>query len=101
VVDRHRPDVVLMDVRMERLNGVAATRLLQAQPDPPAVVVVTTFDTPGAQRSTLRLAGTSDRHGTTRQLVVTRTAPTRHRRSDPQSSARTRALPGAAGALTR
>jgi DNA-binding NarL/FixJ family response regulator len=44
-VDRHRPDVVLMDVRMERLDGVAATRLLQAQPDPPAVVVLTTFDT--------------------------------------------------------
>jgi DNA-binding NarL/FixJ family response regulator len=31
LVDRHRPGVVLMDVRMERLDGVAATRLLQAQ----------------------------------------------------------------------
>jgi DNA-binding NarL/FixJ family response regulator len=43
-VDRHRPDVVLMDVRMPRLDGIAATRLLRAQPDPPPVIVLTTFD---------------------------------------------------------
>ncbi len=43
-LDRHRPDVVLMDVRMPHLDGVAATRLVAAQPDPPAVVVLTTFD---------------------------------------------------------
>lgn len=43
---RHRPDVVLMDVRIPRLDGVAATRHLLAGTDEraPAVVVLTTYD---------------------------------------------------------
>jgi DNA-binding NarL/FixJ family response regulator len=39
-----RPDVVLMDVRMPRVDGIAATRLIVELDRPPAVVVVTTFE---------------------------------------------------------
>jgi DNA-binding NarL/FixJ family response regulator len=43
-VDRHHPDVVLMDLRMPGVDGLAATELLRAQPSPPEVLVLTTFD---------------------------------------------------------
>jgi DNA-binding NarL/FixJ family response regulator len=43
-VDRHRPDVVLMDIRMPGLDGVSAAALLTAQPSAPAVLMLTTFD---------------------------------------------------------
>ena len=37
------PDVVLMDVRMPVLDGIAATARLRAADDPPPVLVLTTF----------------------------------------------------------
>lgn len=39
-----RPDVCLFDIRMPGLDGIEATAQVTALPDPPAVVVITTFD---------------------------------------------------------
>ena len=44
LVQRSRPNVILMDVRMPRLDGLEATRRILATPDAPRVIVLTTFD---------------------------------------------------------
>ncbi|MGB3437530.1 MAG: response regulator transcription factor [Actinophytocola sp.] len=43
-LDAHPTDVVLMDIRMPRVNGIAATAKVRARTNPPDVIVLTTFD---------------------------------------------------------
>ena len=49
-----KPDVMLMDIRMPELDGLAATEQILRQPDPPTIVVLTTFDQNGYVYRALR-----------------------------------------------
>ncbi|MEU4331057.1 response regulator transcription factor [Nonomuraea dietziae] len=43
-LEARRVDVVVMDIRMPRMDGVTATREIQRLDDPPKVLALTTFD---------------------------------------------------------
>ncbi|MBD2759430.1 response regulator transcription factor [Yimella sp. cx-573] len=44
-ITRHHPDVVLLDVRMKRQDGITTTASIVRLPNAPRVIVLTTFDT--------------------------------------------------------
>jgi DNA-binding NarL/FixJ family response regulator len=57
-VREHRPDVVLMDIRMAEMDGITATAALRRLDQPPQVIVLTTFQADEQVMSALR-AGAS------------------------------------------
>ena len=56
LVERLRPDLVLMDAIMHRMDGFEATRQIKSRPDPPQVVILTLHDS-GATRPAAEAAG--------------------------------------------
>lgn len=57
--ERYKPDLLLVDISMPRMGGLAATRLIKAQDTPPHIAIVSNFDDAGHREHAAR-AGAED-----------------------------------------
>ncbi|ALO91427.1 hypothetical protein SHL15_0218 [Streptomyces hygroscopicus subsp. limoneus] len=64
LVDAHDTDLVLMGIRMPRMDGLAATAALRRRADPPEVLILTTFTSDGYILDALR-AGAPETYSNT------------------------------------
>jgi DNA-binding NarL/FixJ family response regulator len=55
-VTTHPPDLLLVDLALPAVNGLALTRTLKARPQPPRIIVVSLYDSP-AYRAAAQAAG--------------------------------------------
>ena len=86
----HRPDVVLMDIRMPGMDGLAATELLRAQDGAPEVIVLTTFEADDYVLRALRAGASGFLLKTRRQptsCALSGPSPPASRSSPPRSPA--------------
>lgn len=72
LVEEHHPDLVLMDIRMPRTDGLTATAELRRMPRPPEVLILTTFTTDGYVLEALRAgaAGYVLKHTPPAQIIA-------------------------------
>jgi DNA-binding NarL/FixJ family response regulator len=57
LVEALRPDLVLMDIEMPRLGGLAAMRLIRRQPNPPRLVAMSIYGASDSLRANALEAG--------------------------------------------
>ncbi|WP_069162275.1 response regulator [Nocardia altamirensis] len=71
-IDRHHPDVVLLDIRMPHVDGLTILREVLTRANPPVVAMLTTFDADEyvLQALTLGAAGFLLKDTNPRQLVT-------------------------------
>lgn len=91
VIPRLRPDLVLMDLMMQGMNGLTVTRHVKGLSDPPAVIVLTLHDSPEyrAAATAVGADGFMAKPDFSPELILSLWAATQHRN---QAEARYRSL---------